>query len=122
MIRGAGALGSMKPYTPAAHPTELPLSLLKHGFRRPFTALTAALAAATLSLVSVGASAPALADTPGVPGAAARAAPARAIQGSTGPNVPAHPLRDAYRDAADALAKLAAQRPLIQAPTMPSGV
>ncbi|ARF59558.1 peptidase [Streptomyces gilvosporeus] len=79
----------MKPYTPAAHPAELPLSLLKHGFRRPFTALTAALAAATLSLVSGGASAPALADTPGAPGAAARAAPARAIQGATGPNVPA---------------------------------
>src|SRR5436309_14438989 len=36
----------------------------------------------------------------------------RLLAARPAPNAPAHPLRDAYRDAADALAKLAAQRPL----------
>src|SRR5262245_58396975 len=36
----------------------------------------------------------------------------RLLAAKPGPNVPAHPLRDAYRDAADALTKLASRRPL----------
>jgi tetratricopeptide (TPR) repeat protein len=36
----------------------------------------------------------------------------RLLASRPAPNAPAHPLRDAYRDAADALTRLAAQRPL----------